>query len=289
MRDQAWLTPIIQQALGDKIEVKQAKGISGGDIHQAWWLQTSQGDYFLKTNHPKAQALFASEALALDVIQATQTICSPQVIHHGANKHQAWLLMQYIEMQSQGDDYLRGQQLAQMHRQTHPQFGWQQNNFIGHTPQLNTWQDSWPDFYAQQRLKPQLQLAQQNGAPITLIELVEQLISKIDSFFQTYQPQASLLHGDLWAGNSAFDTQGLPIIFDPASYYGDRETDIAMTELFGGYSDQFYAGYESEWPLDSGYQSRKNLYNLYHVLNHYNLFGGYYAQQAERLLRELVA
>lgn len=289
MSDQAWLTPIIQQALGDKIEVKQAKGISGGDIHQAWWLQTSQGEFFLKTNHPKAQALFASEALALGVIQASQTIRSPQVIHYGANHHQAWLLLQYIEMQSQGDDYLRGQQLAQMHRQTHSQFGWQQTNYIGHTPQLNSWQDSWPEFYAQQRLKPQFELAQQNGASVLLLELGEQLISKIDSFFQTYQPQASLLHGDLWAGNSAFDTQGLPLIFDPASYYGDRETDIAMTELFGGYSDQFYAGYESEWPLDSGYQSRKNLYNLYHVLNHYNLFGGYYAQQAERLLRELVA
>lgn len=289
MSQLAWLTPIVQQALGKEIEVKQAKGISGGDIHQAWWLQTNRGEFFLKTNHPKAEALFASEALALGVIRASQTIRCPDVISYGNTNHQAWLLMEYIEMQAQGDDYLRGQQLAQMHRQTHSQFGWQQTNYIGHTPQLNAWHDSWPTFYAQQHLKPQLELAQQNGASAELIELGYRLIKNIDAFFLTYQPQASLLHGDLWAGNSAFDTQGLPVIFDPASYYGDRETDIAMTELFGGYSDKFYAGYESKWPLDEGYQNRKNLYNLYHVLNHYNLFGGYYAQQAERLLRELTA
>ena len=284
-----WLTPIVQQALGDHTELKQVKGVSGGDIHQAWWLQTNQGAFFLKTNHAKAETLFASEALALGVIRASQTIRCPDVINYGCTNHQAWLLMEYIEMQAQGDDFLRGRQLAQMHRQTYSQFGWQQTNYIGHTPQLTTWQDSWPEFYAQQRLKPQLELAQQNGAPDQLIALGEQLIQNIDSFFKNYAPQVSLLHGDLWAGNSAFDTQGLPLIFDPASYYGDRETDIAMTELFGGYSDQFYAGYEAEWPLDKGYQSRKNLYNLYHVLNHYNLFGGYYAQQAERLLRELTA
>lgn len=289
MSNLAWLTPILHQALGDKVKVKQAKGVSGGDIHQAWWLQTNQGDFFLKTNHPKAEALFASEALALQVIQASQTLRSPQVIQHGANQQQTWLLLEYIEMQAQGDDYLRGQQLAQMHRQTHDQFGWQQTNYLGHTPQLNSWHDNWPEFFAQQRLKPQLELAQQNGASLKLIELGERLINRVEVFFQTYQPPASLLHGDLWAGNSAFDLQGLPLIFDPASYYGDRETDIAMTELFGGYSEQFYAGYEAEWPLDPGYLSRKNLYNLYHILNHYNLFGGYYAQQAERLLAELTA
>lgn len=285
----AWLIPIIENALGNKIELKQAKGVTGGDIHQAWWLQTNQGEFFLKTNHPKAEALFASEALALAKIQATQTIRTPNVISYGCTQHQAWLLMEYIEMHPQGNDALSGQQLAQMHRHSHTQHGWHEDNFIGHTPQLNAWQDNWPDFYVQQRLKPQLQLAQKNGAPVELTQLGEALIKNIDGFFQTYQPKPSLLHGDLWAGNSAFDVEGIPLIFDPASYFGDRETDIAMTELFGGYSDQFYAGYEAEWPLDAGYPQRKKLYHLYHVLNHFNLFGGFYAQQAERLLRELVA
>lgn len=289
MSNLAWLTPILQQGLGDKVKVKQAKGVSGGDIHQAWWLQTNEGEFFLKTNHTKAERLFASEAVALKAIQTTQTLRSPQVIQHGSNQYQAWLLLEYIEMQAQGDDYLRGQQLAQMHRQTHDQFGWQETNYLGHTPQLNRWHDNWPNFFAQQRLKPQLELAQKNGASLKLMKLGEGLINKIEAFFQTYQPPPSLLHGDLWAGNSAFDRQGVPLIFDPASYFGDRETDLAMTELFGGYGDQFYAGYEAEWPLDPGYQSRKNLYNLYHILNHYNLFGGYYAQQAERLLAELTA
>jgi fructosamine-3-kinase len=281
------LTPIMQQALGDQISVNQVRGVGGGDIHQAWLADTNQGRLFVKTNHPKAEALFAAESVALQAIAATETLRCPNVISYGVTDHQAWLVMEYIEMQGQGDEFLRGQQLAQLHRHTHPQFGWGEHNFIGHTPQYNAWSNDWIDFFGQQRLKPQLELAKQNGASPGLVDLGYRLIDQLPRFFESYQPQPSLLHGDLWGGNSAFDTQSQPLIFDPASYYGDRETDLAMTELFGGFAQDFYRGYEAEWPLDEGYAQRKDLYNLYHIFNHYNLFGGYYAQQAERILRQL--
>lgn len=282
------LTPVIQQALGNDTLINNVRGVSGGDIHQAWLADTQQGRFFIKTNHRKAEPLFATEARALKIIADTETLRCPRVIGFGTGDHQAWLVMEFIEMQDKGDDFLRGQQLAKMHRHTHSQFGWNEPNFIGHTPQLNQWNDDWIQFYAQQRLKPQFDLALKHGASPGLVTLGEQLIEQLPNFFETYQPQASLLHGDLWGGNSAFDSQSQPIIFDPASYYGDRETDLAMTELFGGFSEKFYQGYQDEWPLDAGYSSRKDLYNLYHILNHYNLFGGYYAQQAERILRELI-
>lgn len=278
----------IRAELGTDIQLQTARGISGGDIHQAWLLKTNQGDFFLKTNHPKAAPLFTAEAEALAAINASQTLKCPQVLAQGQTEQQAWLLMNYIEMQSSGQDALRGQLLAKMHRQTSPQFGWAQDNYIGHSLQTNPWTDDWLEFFAKQRLAPQLDLASNNGAPAGLQQLGHTLLNQLDRFFTDYQPVASLLHGDLWAGNSAFDSQGQPLIFDPASYYGDRETDLAMTELFGGFSADFYQGYETEWPLDSGYALRKDLYNLYHILNHYNLFGGHYAHQAERIIRELL-
>jgi len=279
---------ILQQTLGSGIELIQSRPLSGGDIHQAWRLDTNQGSWFIKINHTSAIAMFASEAEALKQIQASQTIRCPQVMAFGQTEHQAWLLLEYIDLQSQGDDFLRGQQLAQMHRHTADQFGWPTDNFIGHTVQLNHQQSNWQQFYVEQRLRPQLTLAQQNGAPSQLIANAERLIAGLDAFFVDYQPQASLLHGDLWGGNSAFDHRGQPVIFDPASYYGDRETDLAMTELFGGFSDDFYRGYQTEWPLDASYHRRKLLYNLYHILNHFNLFGGHYALQAQRLIDALL-
>lgn len=285
---QAVFSQILKQALGSAVELKQSRPLTGGDIHQAWWLETNQGSWFIKLNQSSAFAMFASEAEALKQIKSTQTIRCPQVIVFGQTEHQAWLLLEYIDLQSQGNDFLRGQQLALMHRHTADQFGWPTDNFIGHTLQLNHQQSNWQVFYAEQRLRPQLALAQQNGAPAQLINDGEHLINQLDRFFVDYQPQASLLHGDLWGGNSGFDQHQQAVIFDPASYYGDRETDLAMTELFGGFSNDFYRGYQAEWPLDAGYTQRKPLYNLYHILNHFNLFGGHYAQQAQRLIDALL-
>ena len=182
-----------------------------------------------------------------------------------------------------------GEGLAAMHRHCASEFGWRQDNTIGTTPQLNSYSSDWLQFWSERRLKFQLQLADRNGYQGELLKLGARLSEACHVLFDNYHPQPSLLHGDLWSGNVAALPDGTPIIFDPAVYFGDRETDIAMTELFGGFNGSFYSAYNDAWPLDKGYQQRKHFYNLYHVLNHLNLFGGGYLRQAEHLMSRLLS
>ena len=167
--------------------------------------------------------------------------------------------------------------------------GWRRANTIGATPQINCRSGDWVGFWREHRLGYQLRLAEANGHRGSLQENGARLLSKIPTFFSGYRPLPALLHGDLWSGNVGFDDAGKPVVFDPAVYYGDHEADVAMTELFGGFSGDFYAAYREVFPLDASYAVRKHLYNLYHVLNHLNLFGGGYLGQAERLISELLA
>ncbi|MGE4501766.1 MAG: fructosamine kinase family protein [Thiomicrospira sp.] len=275
-------------AFGQPFRRYHARAISGGDIHQAWLLESELGAFFVKRNHARHAELLTTEAECLSHLNASGVVRCPQVLHCTQDNQQACLWLEYLPMRQQGDAFKRGQQLAQLHRQTHPQFGWHQPNYIGYTPQLNTPHDNWIAFYRECRLRPQFALAQQRHAPTRLMQLGEQLMAKLDYWFDNYQPVPSLLHGDLWSGNSAYDQQGEPLFFDPACYYGDRETDLAMSELFGGFEDAFYRGYQTEWPLDVGYAQRKPLYQLYHILNHFTLFGGHYAEQAQRVCEQLV-
>lgn len=280
----------LSQSLDRDLEILSTSSVSGGDIHKAYHLHTNHGDYFLKTNDKKALALFESEAHSLRRISETQTLIVPSPLAVGETTSQAWLLMNHLEFGSKGDDRQRGRDLAFLHQQIEPhnKFGWDQDNYIGHTLQKNSWQYDWLTFYGQYRLQFQLDLARENGASPHLYEQGLAVIEALPRFFDDYTPKASMLHGDLWAGNSGFLTNGDAVFFDPASYYGDRETDLAMTELFGGYTDDFYHGYREVFPIHEGYERRKPLYNLYHVLNHFNLFGGGYAHQAQRLMEQLL-
>jgi fructosamine-3-kinase len=176
-----------------------------------------------------------------------------------------------------------------MHRVRSDRFGWHADNFIGATPQANDWAADWPRFFAERRLAPQLAMARDGGHGGRLLRDGERLLSRLDMLFEGHEPAPSLLHGDLWAGNCASDTAGNPVLYDPAVHYGDRECDLAMSELFGGFDAAFYAAYEAAWPLPPGRERRRDLYQLYHVLNHLNLFGGGYRGQAERLLAGLLA
>jgi fructosamine-3-kinase len=176
-----------------------------------------------------------------------------------------------------------------MHRITRPAFGWVRDNTIGSTPQINTPADDWIGFWRDRRLRFQLELAVRNGAGGSLQAGGERLLDEFPRLFSSYTPVASLLHGDLWGGNQAYTRAGEPAIYDPAVYYGDRETDIAMTELFGGFGRDFYAAYREHYPLDEGYAVRRRLYNLYHVLNHFNMFGGGYLSQARGMLDSLLS
>jgi fructosamine-3-kinase len=182
-----------------------------------------------------------------------------------------------------------GEQLSAMHQHTAEEFGFHVDNTIGSTPQNNAPDDDWVRFWQQRRLGDQLEIARRNGCGSRLIDGVERLIERVPLFFASYQPRPSILHGDLWSGNYSYTADGQPVIFDPATYYGDREADIAMTELFGGFGGEFYSAYNQSWPLDDGYRIRKTLYNLYHIINHFNLFGGGYLAQAESMTQRLLS
>jgi fructosamine-3-kinase len=178
---------------------------------------------------------------------------------------------------------------VRQHRALQPAFGWYRDNTIGSTPQSNAWQDDWVTFLRERRLGYQLELAAENGFRGRLQQRGEVLLDALGEFFTTYRPVPSLLHGDLWAGNRTADEHGRPVIFDPAVYYGDREADVAMTRLFGGFGAGFYRAYEANWALDDGAGARTDLYNLYHVLNHLNLFGEGYLARALAMLDRLLA
>jgi fructosamine-3-kinase len=236
--------------------------------------------------------MFEAEAAGLSEITKADTIRAPAPICYGTNGDSSYLVMEYIDMSASGDMESAGRQLAQMHKKIGGGFGWHMDNTIGSTHQPNNITTDWIEFWRERRLGFQLKLATQLGYGGRLQNSGEKLLELLPQLI-THQPQPSLLHGDLWGGNISFDKSGTPIIYDPAVYYGDREADIAMTELFGGFGSDFYSAYNEIWPLDAGYASRKPLYNLYHILNHLNIFGGGYASQAQvmidRLLSELGA
>jgi fructosamine-3-kinase len=265
--------------------------IGGGDINQAVRLQGEGRDFFVKTNTASGLAMFEAEAAGLRELAASNTVRVPETICCGVADGHAYLVMEFLDFSRAGDAALLGEQLAAMHRVSRKDFGWDRDNTIGSTPQINTSHNDWVEFWGERRLRFQFDLARDNGCSGRLIHHGEELLDRLDGFFSDYSPQPALLHGDLWSGNHGYLNDGQPVIFDPAVYYGDREADIAMTELFGGFSADFYAGYREAWPLDAGYGVRKHLYNLYHVLNHFNMFGGSYQGQAlqlcERLLAEL--
>jgi fructosamine-3-kinase len=292
------LTPrfdLIAAAIGERtgapFTALSVKPVGGGSIHRAWHLADGLRHYFAKTGEIAAAPMFAAEAQGLQALSAAAAVPTPTFITLGQAGTGAFLVLEHLELTplDQAGGARLGAAMAQLHRITGDSFGWTEDNFIGATPQQNKPHQSWPYFFGERRLRPQLQLALQNGMERTLVTKGYGIIERIGGLFIDYRPLPSLLHGDLWSGNAAQSSGGLPVIFDPACYYGDRETDIAMAELFGGFPISFYAAYRTAWPLDSGYEARKPLYNLYHILNHFNLFGSAYLGQAQRMIERLLA
>jgi len=268
------------------------RAVGGGCINDAWQLIGESQTYFVKCNHADKLTMFEAEAAGLSDIAMANVIKVPKPICWGIAGQRAYIVLEYIDFGSGSGsvscDAEFGRQLAAMHQITQPQYGWRGENTIGSTRQINQLDSSWLSFWRDNRLGFQLRLAAQNGFGSQLQRKGEKLQENLHVFFKSTLPDASLLHGDLWSGNYAFDAQGRPVIFDPAVYYGDRETDIAMTELFGGFSQQFYQAYNEILPLDDGYKVRKILYNLYHILNHLNLFGSGYLLQSESMMDRLL-
>lgn len=278
----------IQQATGKPFQVDDRRSVCGGCINQGYAISDGQRTFFVKLNEATQIAMFEAEAIALEQMGKTQTIRVPQPICRGVEGGSAFLVMEWLELgRGNGQAWERmGQDLAALHRTTSAQgFGWDRSNTIGATPQMNPWTTNWAEFFAQHRIGYQLQLARRRGGQFPK---EKQLLAAIPELLAGHDPAPALVHGDLWSGNAAVTRDGEPVILDPAAYYGDREVDIAMTELFGGFPSEFYRGYNQSYPLDSGYSTRKTLYNLYHVLNHFNLFGGSYLSQANRMIEQLV-
>jgi fructosamine-3-kinase len=279
----------ISRAIDQPFAAVHVKPVGGGCINSACRIEGDGLAFFVKLNNASKLSMFEAEAAGLEEIARTRTIRVPRPICCGVEDTQAFIVLEYIELGGRSDWALFGSQFAELHKTTREQFGWKRDNTIGSTPQINTQTSDWVEFWRERRLRFQLQLAATNGYTGSLQEKGERLMESLEVFFRDYSVTPSLLHGDLWGGNAAFDNEGNPVIFDPAVYYGDREADVAMTELFGGFGSRFYRAYNEEWPLDSGYRVRKDLYNLYHILNHLNLFGGRYLRQAENMIENLLA
>ena len=276
--------------LPDASFVQEFSFSGGGCINNGGKLRTKQGTFFLKWNGEKNfTGMFAAENKGLQLLSRQGVIRIPKVIGDGQKGSYQFLLLEFIDQRSKSKNYweLLGNRLAALHRVTTGFFGLDHDNYIGSLQQLNHQSSNWIDFFIGQRLLVQVRLAIDNGlAPSDWIRKFEALFAKLPGLIPTERP--SLLHGDLWSGNLITDESGEPCLIDPAVYYGNREADLAMTRLFGGFSTTFYSTYEDVFPLPAGHAERVDLYNLYPLMVHVNLFGGSYVHSVERILRSFI-
>ncbi len=273
-------------------EIKSTDRVYGGDINNAFALELTNGErVFMKSNQTAGPGFFMAEALGLAAISASGTIRTPRVLGCGTDRGKAFLLLEYIAEGRPAPDFWEtfGRQLAAMHRaDTHDlagdkTFGFRNDNYIGHTEQINTPCDGWIQFFRDYRLAPQFKMAERyfNASDQ---KRITRLLDRLDTLM--VEPEhPSLLHGDLWSGNYMTDSSGKALLIDPAVYVGHAEADIAMTELFVGFNKKFYAAYREAAPMQPGYEDRRDLYNLYQLLNHLNMFGGSYLREVNRIVR----
>ena len=280
----------IQETDSASFSLVNRQPVSGGCLHKTFVVDDGKRRYFVKLSDDPQSNILACEAHSLSILAATDLIRVPRVITSGRYEGGTFLVLEFLQLQrrdSVSDRHL-GHRLGLLHRLPMADFGWSEDNYIGANPQKNTPMTNWSEFWRACRLGCQLRLARENGYSGKLQRLGERLLMEMDHLFEEHQPVPSLLHGDLWSGNAAALEGGEPVIFDPACYRGDREADLAMTELFAGFSRDFYAAYDEVRPRKAGYTLRRDFYNLYHVLNHLNLFGGGYLCQAEQMMERLL-
>ncbi len=280
---------VVEQATGEAFRSESFQSCAGGCIHQSGICSDGDRSFFVKINGLKAEVMFTAEADGLRALGEVTALCIPEVVGLGIAGSQAFLVLEALDLGGRPSAAAwsqLGEGLAALHRVTGPSHGWDCDNYIGETPQSNGRHDSWADFFVEKRLRPQFEMAHTHGFSFPD---AEGFMKRVGEMLADHQPEPSLLHGDLWSGNAGFSSSGEPAIFDPATYHGDRETDLAFTEFFGGFAPEFYAAYRKAWPLEPGYEQRRDLYNLYHVLNHANLFGGGYASQADAMMQSITA
>jgi fructosamine-3-kinase len=285
------LAAALSRTLNCEVAAGSERQVAGGSINSCSRFESSRGPLFVKHGASASLEMFQAEAEGLAELARARAVRVPNVLAVSEHAGTAFLALEWIDLRSTSasSETNLGQALAAQHRVTAEKFGWHRDNTIGSTPQANGRTEDWVEFLRERRLQPQLALAKSNGAGADLLDSGLRLCEQLKHFFPGYHPQPSLLHGDLWGGNWGADASGQPVLFDPAVYFGDREADLAMTRLFGGFGASFYAAYHAAWPLDAGVPTRITLYNLYHVLNHFNLFGGGYSRQALGMIQRLLA
>ena len=280
----------IEKKLNSKI--KSISSLSGGCISDAFKVITENGlNYFLKYNSSASNDMFIKESNGLKELAKANAIRIAEVLSFDAD----YILLEYIPTGSKKKNFFEdfGRSFAEMHRYISDEFGFNEDNYIGSNPQKNipdeNEKNDWVRFYFNKRILFQLQLAEKLGnSTDALRKGISKLEDKIEDIIGGSKEKPSLLHGDLWGGNYMVDENGNAVLIDPAVYYGHREADLGMTKLFGGFSYEFYRAYNETFPLEDGYEYRENIYKLYHVLNHLNLFGGGYYSQAISLIKYYV-
>ncbi|WP_245846152.1 fructosamine kinase family protein [Longibacter salinarum] len=272
--------------------IEGCAAVSGGCIANGCRLETGQGSYFLKWGEENVARTFPGEAAGLDALRrAAESISVPDVVETEppSDQRPGFLLLQWINAGRQGRRFWEtfGRGLAEMHRSTEKQYGFDRSNYIGRLPQENDWEHDWITFFRKHRLEPQVERARADDRwEAEWDEYLDALFLNLSDLLPA-QPPASILHGDLWKGNFMVTATGEPAVIDPATYYGHREADLAMTELFGGFDTRFYDAYNEAWPVEDGYETRRDVYNLYHLINHLNHFGESYAGSVRKTLSAL--
>lgn len=292
MSDTASVIAAALGAAGDTSAITDVARVGGGMISRAARITTGRGSYLLKWLDGALPGVFAAEAQGLGLLAECGAVRIPTVLahHNGENGETSFLLLEWLDTGAPTAQMWAtlGERLAHLHSRTGPAYGLDHDNYIGTTPQQNAQNDDWLAFFRDQRLGPQIALAERNGLlPTGRAKQLDQLLGRLDRWLGEHQPAASLLHGDLWQGNVLCLAGGQPALIDPAVYHGDRETDLAYSALFQGFPSRFYSAYHAAWPLPDGWRERVPIYNLYHLLNHLNIFGETYGPHVDAVLRRM--
>ena len=287
------LSQLLESIYGNPIQIKSFETIGGGCINETKALKLSNGErVFLKSNPSAPKNFFTAEADGLRSLERSKSGPSvPRVLGISTECNPQFLLLEYIESSSPKVGFASrfGQALAEMHKETQDLYGLDYDNFIGKTIQKNNLESDGLVFFREHRIRFQKELAKKTrGLPKSIEKRLDLFCEKLETLLDLKNEKPALLHGDLWSGNYFASHDQVPYIFDPAVYFGLREADLAMTEMFGRLSEEFYSAYHEVFPTEPGYTERKDIYNLYHLLNHYNLFGGSYLEQADQTVRSFL-